>query len=233
MIVSRCRLALHDFTYYATREMGRLYETEKYLHNYGLTFALGLARANYFNSSQVPSYAAHLAPLNERSIYVTPARPISHDFLFHTFKMTAEPYYSITPQTTVNKVLYGRAKELAPASVFEFYIISARQLQLPRWIRLGKWVSKAQVDVVAEFNVEARAAQPFTSDCVLNPLDVQGMLQAFDLISMPPVSLVVNARVEGAYYELDDKTRIPAGMKYTFPNGEAAKRATARTRKGR
>ncbi len=42
MFVTICHLKLHDYLFYASREMGRLYETEKYLHNYGLTYALGL-----------------------------------------------------------------------------------------------------------------------------------------------------------------------------------------------
>jgi CRISPR-associated protein Csc1 len=217
MIVSRYQLALHDFTYYATREMGRLYETGKYLHNYGLTFALGLAKAAYFNGGQVPMYAMHLAPLNEAGIYVTPASPLAHDFLFHTFKMAAVPYYSFTPQTTVNKVLYGRAKELSPNSIYEFFVISAERLTLPRWIRLGKWMSKANVSSLSEAIVSPQPAKIFSSACPLNPLDVPGQLKTFDLISMPPVSLVVNARIEGEYYELPDGVKLPAGMKYTFP----------------
>ena len=217
MIVSRCLLVLHDFTYYATREMGRLYETGKYLHNYGLTFALGLAKANYFNGGQVPMYAEHLALVNKVGIYVTPAYPVTHDFAFHTFKMAAVPYYSFTPQTTVNKVLYGRAKELAPESTFEFFVISPRQPDLPRWIRLGKWMSKASVEIKQVADAKPKSDKPFVAVCVLNPLDVPGQLQTFDLISMPPVSLVVNARIEGPYYELPDGTKIPAGMAYTFP----------------
>ena len=47
MLITVCRLVLHDYLYYASREMGRLYETEKYLHNYGLTYALGLARVRH------------------------------------------------------------------------------------------------------------------------------------------------------------------------------------------
>ncbi len=217
MIISRCLLVLHDFTYYATREMGRLYETGKYLHNYGLTFALGLAKATYSNSGQVPMYEVHLAPLNKAGIYVTPARPVAHDFLFHTFKMATVPYYSFTPQTTVNKVLYGRAKELAPESIFEFFVMSPEQPNLPHWVRLGKWMSKARVEIVEAAEAKEKSSKPFASACVLNPLDVNGYLQTFDVISMPPASLIVNARIDGPYYELDDKTRIPAGMKYTFP----------------
>lgn len=218
MLIHRCRLTLHDTLFYATREMGRLYETGKYLHNYGLTYALGWARSLYFHASQVPTYAADLTPLNAQGLYVTPARPLDYDYLFHTFKMATVSYYAFTPQTTVNKVLYGRAKELAPGSVFEFFVLSREPVTLPRWVRLGKWMSKAEVQVIWQGKAtEKRGA--FITNHPLNPLDVPGQLIAFDLISMPPVSLVMNARIQGSYYEADGVT-LPAGMQYTFPEGE-------------
>ncbi|MEZ4644815.1 MAG: hypothetical protein R3E31_19140 [Chloroflexota bacterium] len=50
-----------------TREIGRLYETGRYLHNYALTYALELAVAPLF-SEQMPRYAEQLTPLNERHL---------------------------------------------------------------------------------------------------------------------------------------------------------------------
>ncbi|MFM6191875.1 type I-D CRISPR-associated protein Cas5/Csc1, partial [Planktothrix sp.] len=41
-IIYRCTIELHDSLYFATREIGRLYETEPILHNYALCYALGL-----------------------------------------------------------------------------------------------------------------------------------------------------------------------------------------------
>jgi len=40
MHIQRCTLTLQESVYYATREMGTLYETGNYLHNYALTYAL-------------------------------------------------------------------------------------------------------------------------------------------------------------------------------------------------
>jgi CRISPR-associated protein Csc1 len=218
MIVSRCLLTLYDFVYYATREMGRLYETGKYLHNYGLAFALGLAKAPYASLQQTPTYAAHLAPLNEAGIYVTPARPIAHDFLFHTFKLASVPYYSITPQTTVNKVLYGRAKELAPNSVFEFYVISTKPYKPPTWIRLGKWMSKAALKVDKTEEVDQIRQGDYASAFPMNPLDLppETRLRTYDLISMPPVSLLDHAQLTGPHYTLADGRCLPAGLAYRF-----------------
>ena len=45
--VAQCRLVLHDSVYYSTREVGRLFETGRYLHNWALTYALGLAASDW------------------------------------------------------------------------------------------------------------------------------------------------------------------------------------------
>src|SRR5438552_13807003 len=147
MLIMVCQLVLHDYLYYASREMGRLYETEKYLHNYGLTYALGLAKAPFANLTQVPRYREDLNTVNAQGIYVTPAYPLQYSFAFHTFKMANVNYYNFTPQISSNQVVFGRAKELAPESTFEFFVLSTNEVQLSRWIRLGKWMAKARVDI--------------------------------------------------------------------------------------
>ena len=150
MFITICHLNLHDYLFYASREMGRLYETEKYLHNYGLTYALGLAKAPYTNLTQVPRYPEDLNKVNEQGVYVTPAYPLHYSFAFNTFKMANVNYYNFTPQISSNQVVFGRAKELAPESTFEFFVLSEHEVALPRWIRLGKWMAKARVEVKAE-----------------------------------------------------------------------------------
>ena len=86
MFITVCHLTLHDYLFYASREMGRLYETEKYLHNYGLTYALGLAKSPYTNLTQVPHYSEDLDGMNKQGVYVTPAHPLRYTFSFSTFK---------------------------------------------------------------------------------------------------------------------------------------------------
>jgi len=93
MRVYVCRVVFHESLYYATREVGRLYETEGCLHNYALTYALGLAAAPYFQAQQVPHYVEELTPLNERGIYITPARGVEVRYALTTFNM---PVTSIT-----------------------------------------------------------------------------------------------------------------------------------------
>ena len=216
MLITVCHLKLHDYLFYASREMGRLYETEKYLHNYGLTYALGLAKAPYANLAQVPRYAEDLAEMNTQGVYVTPAYPLQYSFAFHTFKMANVNYYNFTPQVSTNQVVFGRAKELAPQSTFEFFVLSEKQLILPRWIRLGKWMAKAHVKIVAHGQAQRKDGLYHASG-VLNPLDLAQMPENCNIVAMAPASLITNVTATGGYYEYKYDGReihLPVDMHY-------------------
>lgn len=216
MFVTVCHLELHDYLFYASREMGRLYETEKYLHNYGLTYALGLVKAPYANLAQVPRYAEDLAEMNTQGMYVTPAHPLQYSFAFHTFKMANVNYYNFTPQVSTNQVVFGRAKELAPQSTFEFFVLSEKQTTLPRWIRLGKWMAKAHVRIVAQDAVQRKDGSYHASG-VLNPLDLAQMPDNCNIVAMAPASLITNVTATGTYYAYkygDKSVCLPADMRY-------------------
>ncbi|NET32730.1 MAG: type I-D CRISPR-associated protein Cas5/Csc1 [Cyanothece sp. SIO1E1] len=228
-IIYRCTLELHDSLYYATRELGRLYETEPVLHNYALCYALGLVDSAkyattlpedstycYFCSEQVPMYEVHLTPLNQHDIYVTPARAIGHGTVINTWKYADNRYHVEMQKTQKNIPSFGRAKEIAPESRFECFIISERSLTLPHWIRLGKWMSKAEVKV-EDLGQPKQQRGEINCPYPLNPLDVMftHRVTGYDVINMPPVSLIQNVKLAGAYYQVGD-IRLPAQMSYRF-----------------
>ena len=218
MLITVCRLELHDFLFYASREIGRLYETERYLHNYGLTYALGLARSPYANLDQIPHYADDLSFLNEQGVYVTPAYPLHYTFAFHTFKMASVSYYNFTPQISSNQVVFGRAKELAPESEFEFCVLSEHEVKLPRWIRLGKWMAKARVEIQAKGTAQIKQGN-YRASGTLNPLDLAAMPDNCNIVAMAPASLITNVYATGSYYELSiidarQAVSLPTDMAY-------------------
>ncbi|MCG6133779.1 MAG: type I-D CRISPR-associated protein Cas5/Csc1 [Nostoc sp. LLA-1] len=231
-----CQIELHDSLYYATREIGRLYETEPIIHNYALCYALGLVDSQiysttvaeehsyrYFCSEQVPKYEVHLTPLNHQEIYVTPARAVNHSTTLNTWKYANNNYHVEMEKTQKNIPSFGRAKEIAPESNFELFIISQKQLKLPKWIRLGKWMSKAELIIQEVTKIELKTGDFFFS-YPLNPLDVMFTHQvvSYDVVNMPPVSLIQNVSIrQGQYYEFDnpsktEKVRLPAKMRYQF-----------------
>jgi CRISPR-associated protein Csc1 len=232
--IYRCTIELHDSLYYATREIGRLYETEPILHNYALCYAFGLVDSDryatrvseeheyrYFCPEQVPKYEEHLTPLNQQGIYITPARAVSHTAVLHTWKYANNNYHVEMEKTQKNIPSFGRAKEIAAESQFECFVISAQALQLPKWIRLGKWMSKAEV-LVEELKEFDTITKDFICEHPLNPLDVMFTHQvvSYDTLNMPPVSLIRNVRfLNGAYYRIKtgkDTFALPANMQYRF-----------------
>ncbi len=231
-IIYRCRLELHDSLYYATREIGRLYETESIIHNYALCYALGLVDSEkysttvpeehsyrYFCPEQVPKYEEHLTPLNQQGIYVTPARSLNHSSVLNTWNYANNNYHVKKEKTQKNIPNFGRAKEIAPESQFEFFVISQKQLQLPKWIRLGKWMSKAEV-IVEKLPAPKIKKDVFICYHPLNPLDVMftNCIISYDVVNMPPVSLIQNVKMQGQYYQLDgiEDLKIPVQMEYRF-----------------
>jgi CRISPR-associated protein Csc1 len=220
MFITVCHLTLHDFLFYASREMGRLYETEKYLHNYGLTYALGMAKSPYANLAQVPRYQEDLDGMNQQGVYVTAAHPLRYTFSFSTFKMANENHYSFMPQVSTNRVVFGRSKELAPESTFEFFVLSEKEVALPRWIRLGKWMAKARVDIKGRGLARAHNGT-FRVDGALNPLDLTIMPENCNIVAMAPASLITNVSCTGGYYEFafdaggySRTIRLPMEMSY-------------------
>jgi len=225
----RCILELHDSMYFATREIGRLYETEPILHNYALCYALGLVDSDrhsttvpeehsyrYFCPEQIPKYEEHLTPLNQQGIYVTPARAVHHTAVLNTWKYANNNYHVEMEKTQKNIPSFGRTKEIAPESEFECFIISEKPLTLPKWVRLGKWMSKAEV-TTKELPKLKHSEGEFVFPYPLNPLDVMFTHQvlSYDTVNMPPVSLIRNVRLRGHYYE-SEELKIPARMAYRF-----------------
>lgn len=223
--VLRCDFELHDSLYFATREIGRLYETERVIHNYALCYALGLVSSPYFVREQIPSYRQDLWALNERGIYVTPACALAADFMLNTWKYASNHYHVKMEKAQTNTPGFGRAKELAVESRFRFYIITRDDsYQPPRWVRLGKWLSKARLSCERTNTPPVRTGE-FEVKHPLNPLDVFDAytVTLCDLINMPPVSLINNSRMNGEYFIIvPDGQRevcLPKHMAFSFGAG--------------
>jgi len=233
--IYRCILELHDSLYFATREIGRLYETEPVLHNYALSYVLGLVdnpqfntevaeehSYRYFCAEQVPKYQEHLTPLNQEGIYVTPARAMTHATVLSTWKYADNHYHVEMKQTEKNIPSFGRTKEIAPESQFEFFLIAQKPLVLPRWVRIGKWASKAELITEDLPQPKLNQAKEFYCSYPLNPLDVMftNQVLSYDTINMPPVSLIRNVRMIGEYYTFEalPNLQLPARMQYQFGN---------------
>ncbi|MBD2060481.1 type I-D CRISPR-associated protein Cas5/Csc1 [Oculatella sp. FACHB-28] len=222
MVLYFCHLTLHDNVFFASREMGTLYETEKYLHNWALSFAF--FEATYIprpyslqgETAQRPGYLEadneqNLLHLNDAGIYVFPALPIRWSYQVNTFKSSPVAYCD-RPKKLGEKgsdrnypINYGRAKELAVGSTYRTYIIAPETVQIPRWIRLGKWAAKIQVEVkpIPEAGIKQKSGE-YICEHPLNPIDLpdSNRLLLYNRVVMPPVSLLSQAQLFGNYWKI-------------------------------
>jgi CRISPR-associated protein Csc1 len=92
--VYRYRLQFEDYLFYATTERGKVFETGWFIHNYALTYALGLAVSEYRQSSQKPLYREQLSPVNQAGLYFTPATvlPMTR-YRINQFNTMGETFY--------------------------------------------------------------------------------------------------------------------------------------------
>lgn len=157
--------------------------------------------------------------MNQQEIYVTPARSLTHSSILNTWKYANNNYHVEIEKTQKNIPSFGRAKEIAAESKFEFFVISQKELKLSKWIRLGKWMSKAEVTVeqLPKYKITEGI---FTCTHPLNPLDVMFTNQviSYDVVNMPPVSLIQNVQMRGQCYQFDgiQNLKIPVRMEYRF-----------------
>lgn len=240
MHVYQCELTLHDNVFFATREMGILYETEKYLHNWALTYAFfsetHIARPYRMQgkTAQKPGYLdqdheQNLLQMNEHGLYLFPARPLRWSYQVNTFKAAQVAYYGQSKQFGAKgakrnyPINYGRAKELAVGSTYRTYLFSKDPLELmgekaklPAWIRLGKWAAKIHVKYLDITAKTVERDNTFTCTHPLNPIDLSSstQLNLYDRVVMPPVSLVSQAQLIGPYWHIEGGPNLPRDVAY-------------------
>lgn len=93
MHIYRCELTLMEPTFFSSREVSAYYQTEPLIGNIALAYAFGFCQAPYFNDGTI-YYREHLAALNERGLYVTPATIVGEPrFTLGQFNAQADAYW--------------------------------------------------------------------------------------------------------------------------------------------
>jgi CRISPR-associated protein Csc1 len=229
------KFKLKENMFFSSREFGDFYITENVVGNYALAYAFGLVKSPYRIEVDVgkPAYREDFATLNKAGIYVFPGTPVVVFSKIETFNsMTDSYWYKMSNNVVTDDLFYrdapvnkkprpvnmpqkGRIKYVGIDSSFCTYIISREPLSIPRYIRLGKWMSKAVVYNVVEFTAEPQKG----TDCFenyMNPADFEHVLKfkAYDLLNVPPVPLLRNVQYEGEFLHC-----FGGGQEFKLPCG--------------
>lgn len=250
MQVLQCDLTLLENTFFSSREIGDYCQTEPVVGNYALCYATGLVAAPYFNAGTI-HYAEHLAALNDKGIYVTPAMVIGEP-RFSIERYNAQPdsyWYAMSNNALIvapdgwdvdpsaisnlinrsnrsqrrrirpsNRPQVGTIKLLGIGNRARFYVLAQGAApQLPRYLRLGKWMSKARLDA-RPIAFQAVTGERRQVAALINPVDLPtgSRVRTFDLLSIHPAPLLRNIIMDGDFLELADKERtlLPANMRF-------------------
>ena len=231
MEVYRCDLTLHDYLFFATTERGKVAETGPFIHNYALTYALGWALSPWHNEVQKPHYREELAQVGRR--YVAPARLVRGSTIVNQYNTMSESY-SLDKGRSIGYPDWGFVKCYRPGSLFRFFVMSAEAETFPRYLRLGKFMAKAELLITA--GRVRRQEQPLGQREMQHPQVEQPLLTWNDLpetarpiiydiiVNALPGRLIENALfdgVAGPYFVVtfeDKSIQIPARMGYYGEN---------------
>jgi CRISPR-associated protein Csc1 len=191
MEIYQCDLTLYDYLFFATTERGKIAETGPFVHNYALTYALGWAVSPWRNDVQKPHYREELAHVGQR--YVTPARLLRGSYLLSQYNTMSESY-SLGKGRSIGYPDWGYIRCFRPGSIFRCYVISAEVVQFLHYLRLGKFMAKAAVQVTSAQQIARYAS--FKTQTLKRKNIVHPLLNWNDLVvSTRPIAfdIVVNA----------------------------------------
>lgn len=225
--------------FFASRELSDTYYTEGTIGNYALAYALGWARSPYRLQGIAtgrPTYLEDLIPLTDQR-YILPAWPVdsSASFRFERFNALSDAYwYAMTNNRVAiaredlplkrtgkkpnsyrpsNFPQTGRLRLIERGNRFRTIVFG--EVTLPEYIRVGKFMSKVRVEIHERLTLKALPVDEYICQPYLNSADLPADIEllSFDLISIPPASLLKNLRFRGAACQVGNKI-VPAGLNF-------------------
>ncbi|MDE0301290.1 MAG: type I-D CRISPR-associated protein Cas5/Csc1 [Candidatus Poribacteria bacterium] len=234
MHIYRCEFELMENLFFASREVSNFFQTEPVIGNYALAYALGLCNSSYHNDSEI-TYAADLDRLNKVGIYITPGTLTEKArFTVTQFNAMSDSYWFQMEQNAIsvdrrrifnprlkaraaNFPQIGRLKLLSIGNRGVFYVTSQEKLRVPRYIRLGKFMSKTKISARKQRYREVQRETAIYPN-YLNPNDLPSDMRIgmFDMLNIRPTPLIRNVHLSGSFWQLADdaQTLLPAGMRF-------------------
>ena len=225
--------------FFASRELSDTYYTEGAIGNYALAYAFAWVNSPYRLQGEAtgrPTYREDLQAIAQ-SCYVLPAYPINGKvtFRFERFNALSDAYWFAMTNNRVattredlpiqrqgkkpnsfrasNFPQTGRLRMIERGNKFQTLVFG--NYELPDYIRLGKFMSKVKVNVISEFDVTVLPKGEYQSQNYLSVADLPTDIEvlSFDLISMPPASLLKKLHFRGAAWQVGEMV-VPAGLHF-------------------
>ena len=220
---------------FTSREVGRLTDTEPYVLNTALYYALGLASGRYVDRSFEPTYVNDTDSIAD-AVYVSPAAPVpgtNPNYVTMTYNATRDEYAVVNyaaeddPYESRNLPSYGRRRSLARGTDLRFFVVprerdaAAVADDLPQYARIGKKRGKVRIDLAVRET--ARRSGSFRLNHPISAYDHDATpLGNVVSKSMQPTPMILQADYEGDYLRVDrsdadtepEAVELPAGLTF-------------------
>lgn len=253
--IYECKLTLMESLFFCSKEIDELYITDEVIGNYALAYALGFIKSPYLSEADKLLYSdeEHLPKLNKIGIYITPANFIGKvRKKIEIFNSTTDSYFMQVIQGGFrtefldktdktgksNRPQKGRIQLLCSENQAIFYIISKKDISnqennsnldfnIPSYIRLGKFMSKAKIEFKDVDYKEINSEKAFISQ-LLNSIDIpisedKYAILNFDMVARKPVPLLQNITLQSKgtpFYKfknfLGKESFLPVDMKFNY-----------------
>lgn len=223
--------------FFASRELSDTYYTEGIIGNYALAYALGWAYSPYRLTGEATTKPTYIEDLSNLDRYILPAWAIDNhvSYRFERFNALSDSYWFAMSNNRVvinrqdlplkrtgkkpssyrpsNFPQTGRLKMIERGNLFQTIVFG--EVELPEYIRVGKFRSKVKITVKKESAIEYLSVGKYQSATYLNSADLPNNLRyfSFDVLAIPPVSILKNLQFEGEAWQIDSFT-VPSNLKF-------------------
>ena len=220
MKVYQALLSTHDFFFYVSKEL-KLGGPEPYISNTALLYALNRVEKVHRNVAGVtPFYEVDRKLFR---VYVTPAalreevmviagrplgkRGIASNLVKVTYNSVIEGNVVFMEEKKLVLPKLGYYMKYPPLTTFEFFIIAQGEAKVPRVVRIGKKYPPARL-YYREVKFRLREGR-FAPSHPVNVLDLPEKTRIVEgrFISMSPMPLLVDCRLDGEYIKVEDEKK--------------------------
>lgn len=219
--IYECRLEAMERIFFASSEFGKEYKTTGFIGNTALPYALDLVPVHHIHFDK-PQHTKHFRTLVKEGIYVTPATFYDISFVLDRFNSISEKDgVSVMPNDR-NRPNEGTFKLINRGSKGIFYILCEKELNLNRYIRLGKFMSKCKI-TQQEVSFSNNTGK-FKSSLILRAEDIPNniVISNYEKTNVQHGTYLSNLVMEGAFYDIASNyfsnAKIPSGIEFYAAN---------------
>lgn len=205
------RLYNHDYLWFSSNEISRVSTTQPFVHNYALCYALSLRSYGVYAGSS-PCYVDDPdGEFNAMPVYATPARAAHVERTTLTFNAVNDLSLTTGESGSLNTPTLGKRvcinlqweplEATRPRRGYECYIFTFDNYTLPGAFRLGKKGAPVRARWQEITNpIAAFHASAMHPSHAVNPLDVSGRRETFDIIFMPPHTIMRDGTIADDWF---------------------------------